>query len=145
MPARATPKVLIVTAGVILAFIAVVCYSLHVFGGSSCANELLAEAVSPDGKLKAVVFQRDCGATTGFSTQVSVFAASAGVGNSAGNVFTSDTNHGLAPSGPGGGPLVKVNWRSPSVLVVSHHAAARVFIAEPQVGSVKVNYESLQQ
>jgi hypothetical protein len=144
MPARATPRVLIVSA-VILTFIGVAGYSMHVSGGSSCANELLAEAVSPDGTLKAVVFQRDCGATTGFSTQVSVFAVSAGIGNSAGNVFTSDTNHGIAPSGPGGGPLVKVNWRSPSVLVVSHSAAARVFVAEPQVGSVKVSYESLQQ
>lgn len=145
MPVRTIRRVLIVGAGVAVAFIVVVGYALHVLGASSCANELLAEAVSPDGKLKAVVFQRDCGATTGFSTQVSVLPASAGVGNAAGNVFTSDTNHGAAPSGPGGGPLVKVNWRSPSALAVFHHAAARVFLAEPHVGSVTVSYESLQQ
>lgn len=134
----------IISVGIVIAVAAVVAVSMHGFGDSSCANEVLAEAPSPDGKLKAVVFQRDCGATTSFSTQVSVFAAESAVGNAAGNVFTSDTNHGAAPSGPGGGPVVRVDWRSPSVLVVSHDAAARVFVAESHVGEVKVNYEPLQ-
>lgn len=137
-------SILVISAGVILALIAAVGAGQYVLSSSSCANELLAEVASPDGKLKAVVFQRDCGATTGFSTQVSVLAASAIVGTSAGNVFTSDTNHGVAPSGPGGGPVVKVGWRTPSVLVVSHHSAARVFLAESHVGSVTVHYEQLQ-
>jgi hypothetical protein len=39
-----------------------------------CGNYVVAEKISPDGRRKVVVFQRDCGATTGFSTQVSLFA-----------------------------------------------------------------------
>jgi hypothetical protein len=45
---------------------------IAVIFGSGCANEVLSQTVSPDAKMKAVVFQRDCGATTGFSTQVSI-------------------------------------------------------------------------
>ena len=37
-----------------------------------CGNEILSEMRSPDGRLKFIVFQRDCGATTAFSTQVSI-------------------------------------------------------------------------
>jgi hypothetical protein len=36
---------------------------------NACGNEILAESLSPDGSKKFVVFQRSCGATTGFSTQ----------------------------------------------------------------------------
>jgi hypothetical protein len=111
--------------------------------GASCGNKVLAEVSSPNGAVKAVVFQRDCGATTGFSTQVSVVAAGSALGNSAGNVFVADSDHGSAPSGPGGGPEVKVQWRATDQLVVSHHPAARVFKAEPQARSIKVHYEPL--
>jgi hypothetical protein len=37
-----------------------------------CGNDPISETPSPNGQMKVVVFQRDCGATTGFSTQVSV-------------------------------------------------------------------------
>ncbi len=131
--------------GAVMALFATVAVGLYFYIGSGCRNEVIAEAASPDHHFKAVVFQRDCGATTGFSTQVSVVKASAGFGNSAGNVFTSDTNRGSAPSGQGGGPEVKIRWRSPGLLVVSYHSAARVFKAEQEVGSVKVKYEQLSQ
>src|SRR6266550_3254126 len=72
-----------------------------------CGNELLKEVASPNGRMKAVVFQRDCGATTGFSTQVSVFRRDQRLPNEGGNLFAADTNHGAAPSGQGGGPVVE--------------------------------------
>ena len=37
-----------------------------------CAKEVFAEVVSPDGYRTAVVYQIDCGATSGFSRQVVV-------------------------------------------------------------------------
>ena len=33
-----------------------------------CGNDILTETRAPDGRFKVVVFQRDCGATTRFST-----------------------------------------------------------------------------
>lgn len=37
-----------------------------------CADTVKAEAPSPDGRYVATVFERDCGATTDFSTHVSL-------------------------------------------------------------------------
>jgi hypothetical protein len=41
-----------------------------------CENELVQAVDSPDGTLKAVIFQRDCGATTGYYRQVAMLKAS---------------------------------------------------------------------
>src|SRR5688572_11020252 len=73
-----------------------------------CRNEVLAELPAPDNRNRAVVFQRDCGATTGFSTQVSVLRGSRRLPNEGGNVFVADSDHGQAPAGPGSGPAVEV-------------------------------------
>lgn len=109
---------------------------------SGCANEVLLQVTSPDAKMKAVVFQRDCGATTGFSTQVSIVQNPSELPNESGNAFVADTNHGAAPDVPGGGPEVSVSWLSSTELVISHHPAARVFSTQGSVGSTKVHYEA---
>ena len=106
-----------------------------------CANEVLSSLSSPDQKFVAIIFTRDCGATTTASTQVSVLPFAAKLPNEAGNIFISDTNHGAAPSGQGGGPQVLVRWRSPTQAVVVHHHAARVFQAKSALGTVGVSYE----
>jgi hypothetical protein len=107
-----------------------------------CANEILNEVRSPTGKMKAVVFQRDCGATTGFSTQVSVLQSDQQLPNEGGNVFVADTDHGIAPSGAGGGPVVEVSWTNETELLVRHDKRARVFHNEPSLGNVRVRYET---
>jgi hypothetical protein len=40
--------------------------------GCGCSNKFIAGADSPDGTLRATVFERDCGATTDFSRIVSI-------------------------------------------------------------------------
>ena len=57
---------------------------LRSFGKAMCGNEIFQEASSPDNSYKAVVFQRDCGATTGFSTQVSILGTNDELLNEAG-------------------------------------------------------------
>ncbi len=37
-----------------------------------CGNVVKAEVVSPSGRYRATVFERNCGATTGYSTHVSL-------------------------------------------------------------------------
>jgi len=133
-------KVFIWIAGTCLALALVSVIGLSSTLDSACANDVLAELPSPDGKNKAVVFQRDCGATTDFSTQVSVLRSGQALGGDSANVFIGDTNHGAAPSGPGGGPSLRVHWVGPDALVVSHHSAVRVFAAEPESGSVRIAY-----
>jgi hypothetical protein len=81
---------------------------------------------SPDGKIEAVVFKRDCGATTDFTTQISILRKGASLPNQAGNAFTADTNHGAAPAARWGGPPADVRWITNRQVSISFHRASRV-------------------
>jgi hypothetical protein len=63
----------------------------------ACRDTVTGEYPAPDGRYKAVVFRRDCGATTDSSTYVSIVGSAAGVGDTEGNLFTADGDHGGAP------------------------------------------------
>ncbi|MDP4527933.1 hypothetical protein Q3O59_02645 [Alkalimonas delamerensis] len=52
-----------------------------------CGNDIYAEIHSPDRRYKAIVFQRDCGASTDFSTQISILKNNAALKNKSGNTF----------------------------------------------------------
>jgi hypothetical protein len=113
---------------------------LNLAGG--CGNEILKEVRSPSGKTKAVVFQRDCGATTGFSTQVSVLRSDQQLPNEGGNVFVADTDHGKAPSGPGGGPIVEASWTTETELLVRYDKHARFSQNQPSLANIHVRFET---
>ena len=107
-----------------------------------CGNQVLSEIPSPNMQVKAVVFERDCGATTDFSTQVAILPINESLGNeTAGNVFVADTDHGRAPSGPGGGPEVGVRWTSEATEEIQHHPAARILRGNSAgVTGIQVSY-----
>ncbi len=115
--------------------IAVVVY-FWFFVPDMCANEIISESSSPDGVKRLVMFQRDCGATTGLSTHVSVLSASTPLPNKSGNLYVSDLNHGAAPSGP----AVKVAWVSNQSVVLTYHPMVRVFKSESEVDGVRASY-----
>jgi hypothetical protein len=100
---------------------------------AGCGSTVLSEAKSPDGNLKAVVFNYDCGATTGTGTHVSLLPASVTSPNDAGNVFVADGN---------GGPAVSVKWLSANRLLVSYDKTARTFGMEKQFNSVTISYKT---
>ena len=112
--------------------------------GDLCGNQTLSEHVSPDGRWKVVVFERDCGTTTGFSTQASVVRADASLPEEAGNAFTADAGHGNAPDGHGGGPELRVKWETPTRVVLSYHPGARVFLANRNVNGIEIQYGTLE-
>jgi hypothetical protein len=121
---------------------------------SLCKNEIITELPSADGKLKAVVFQRDCGATTDYSTQVSILKISDKLANKGGNIFAADSNHGAAPIGEKGGPNVDVAWKGESRLLIKHHPKARLFKSKNKItigfalfqsANVSVEYNSKQE
>lgn len=104
------------------------------FSGCSdtCQNRTVSRAEAPSGGLKAVLFQRDCGATTGFSSQVSVTDAD-DVPTGGGNVFVADTDQGTASATTWGGPWVEMRWLSPGNLLIRYDARARVFTQNESV------------
>ncbi|EJE53900.1 hypothetical protein PMI14_01201 [Acidovorax sp. CF316] len=137
------PQQLAIAALALLLLIAAGVYALSLLFTDLCGNTVVAEAVSPDQRLKAVVFQRDCGAATGFSTQVSVIGAQDALPNASGSVFSADSNRGAVPASAAGGPVVQVRWVSGSALVITHHAGARVFTQKDSVSGVAVAYEQV--
>ncbi|HEY8219873.1 MAG TPA: hypothetical protein VIF86_07210 [Methylobacter sp.] len=105
-----------------------------------CGNEIFAESASPNRKMKAVAFQRDCGATTDFSTQVSILPIDAVLENEGGNTFSADTNHGAEPSGADGGPEIRLHWLSDARLQIQRHPSTRIFRSKTTIKGVKVEY-----
>jgi hypothetical protein len=108
-------------------------------GCDLCANDDWKDYLSPDGRMKVVVFTRDCGATTDYSTQASVLPTAASRPRGVGNVFIADSAHGEAPGTKG--PELAVRWLDSSTVELSHHAAARVFVAKTMVGEIRVVYK----
>ena len=95
---------------------------------SLCSNEILAEELSPDGKLKAVIFTRNCGATTGYNRQVSILRVSETLPNDGGNVFITDDE-----------PTLLVRWSDNTNLTISGGGLKSPF-AVPGFPGVFVTY-----
>jgi hypothetical protein len=108
-----------------------------------CRNNLISETPSPNKQIKAVIYERDCGATADFSTQISVLPINRLLPRSeSGNLFIADTNHGEAPNGSKGGPEVRIQWRGDKVLSVAYHKAARVFLERSKTHNITVIYST---
>lgn len=96
--------------------------------------------MAPAGEHVAALFQRDCGATTGFSTQISVLGAGE-VPSGGGDAFIADDGHGAARVGHWQGSLADVKWLSPSHLLIRYAAKSRVFKREIRVSGVAISYQ----
>ncbi len=98
-----------------------------------CGNEIVREAVAPDGTRRAVVFQRDCGATTGFSTQIAVVWGSGNLPDAPANVFIADGHPDRTKT--------DARWLNSATLVIGTNALADAYKAERHVNGVSVTYE----
>lgn len=116
--------------------VALACFCL----GSGCAslmceNEIIREVLSPDAKKMAVVFVRDCGATTRYSLHVSIVRASSKIGNGdGGNVFTADDDRTDAALDVG------VQWLSNTHVELAFDRRLRVFRNASKKGGVAIDY-----
>ena len=100
-----------------------------------CGNNPHKEYFSPNNEYKAVVFQRDCGATTGFSTQISIIEAGDSLSNESGNIYII-TGHPekVAPN---------LIWHSDNELQIRRPLSGKEFHAVREWGQtnqIKVTY-----
>ena len=112
------------------------------FSRDSCANTPVREAVSPDGRLRAVVFIRDCGATTALSAQVGVVSVGKELPNEAANAFIPDHRYGGSDADSAARKIV-LEWRADTILAIAHQWGSQVFRAEARVAPVRIVYEDL--
>lgn len=99
-----------------------------------CGNTVFAESQAPDGKLKAVVFGRSCGATDGGSTQISILPVSVDLPNESGNICVVSLF-----------PQVELRWAGNNELVIAHHEGATFLNAVQSFYGVTIKYESQAQ
>ena len=103
-----------------------------------CGNEISQEIFSPDNEYKVVVFQRDCGATTGFSTQISIISATDELPNKAGNVFIMDGHPDWTE--------VHVHWETNRSVIISYSPGYEVFRARNNLRDfftvIKIKYQN---
>lgn len=105
-----------------------------------CQNNVIREAVSPDGALKATLFQRACGSKTGAASQISILPVNeAETGK--GNALIADTAGNIAPAAAWGGPDIALEWLSPHELTLAYASRVRIIVAPPSVRGVTITHE----
>jgi hypothetical protein len=118
--------------GILSIFSGVVLVFLHFSFSAMCGNEIYKTFESPDKKLKAVIFQRDCGATTGYSTQISIIKNSRKLPNKAGNIFTTDgrpeENH------------IAITWLADRKIELQEHTT-KFYCKETSMNGVEITYK----
>lgn len=133
---RGTKRITVWTATIVFILAVAFGWLYHVVRSDlsgMCANKVLARVNAPDGRHKALVFRRDCGATTGFSTQVSVLGISEKLSNEAGNAFIA----GRRPKEP----RIEVHWIDASDLVIRNANRLHAFRKETRIRSITIHYE----
>lgn len=108
----------------------------------ACQNTVAFRNPSPDRRHTAILFQRDCGATTGFSTQISILSPNDEV-SGGGNAFRADDDHGAAPVGDWGGSWAEMKWLSSDHLLVRYAARSRLFMQDEEVSGVRITYQAI--
>lgn len=101
-----------------------------------CTNKIINTKYSPNRKYKIVIFQRNCGATTDFSTQISILQFNEELKNEGGNLFTADgaTNKENIIN-------VKPKWLSNENVIIEYDKNARVFKNEKSINEIKIDYK----
>lgn len=97
--------------------------------GDMCGNEISQNIASPSGSYVAYVFSRNCGATTGFNTQVSVLPSTAKPPHDSGNLYISSQQ-----------TPVRLQWQSDKVLKISGAIDTSTIKQVTTVGGVQVIY-----
>ena len=105
-----------------------------------CQNTVASSSLSPNGALAAVLFQRDCGATTGFSTQISILRPD-DKPTGGGNAFIADDDRGAARVGSWEGSWAEAKWLAPDHLLIRYAAKSRLFMRSDNVSGVKITYQ----
>lgn len=117
---------------------AAVAIVLAMMGGGAacgmCGNTFIAEHLSPDSAHEVIIFQRHCGATTGYTT----------------HVLLSETlpERGVTPLGTGNVLIVddnaasvdlKVRWIDTKTVELSHRKT-RIDTRRPEVYGIEIRY-----
>jgi hypothetical protein len=121
-----------ITAGTLFLFVVGYMF-FDLMADGLCGNEVFHETISPNQERRAIIFQRDCGATTGFSTQVSIVDSGRELENKSGNVLTMNGR-------PRENNLI-LNWKGSNELKVISGKTEELNYKAISVGDVTISYD----
>lgn len=101
---------------------------------SLCGNEVLQEIPNTSKTLKAIKFSRDCGATTGFSTQVSILPYGSRLKDEPGNTFIIN-----------GQNTCETKWITNSEIEIHYNKYEQIFKNDSIVNGVKISFIALDK
>ena len=107
------------------------------FSNGMCGNESYKEIYSPNKSLKAVIFTRGCGATTGYGTQVAILGHAEELKNTSEAVFSVE-GHATTSS-----PIIK--WINNKHLNIRKRPNRQAYLAENTWGwfeTVEITYNN---
>ena len=111
------------------------------FGCDLCDNRIVREMLSPNDSKRVVLFERDCGATTDFSTQISILPVGQQLGTSAGNIFVADANHDIVSVDSHGVMAVDITWKNDQEIEITYPTRARIFLKAPEYQGIRIVYK----
>ena len=106
-----------------------------------CGNRIVEAIESPGKEWQIVVYERDCGATTDYSTQVSIIQVNDELPNASGNIFSADSGHGQAKVNELGIIDVTPQWIDSRTILVTYDSAATVYKQESDWNGITINYQ----
>jgi hypothetical protein len=121
-------------AGVVGALVTVGIFVLagrSTFTGFTCRNRPLADVASPDGRLRAVSFIRDCGPRAPRSSQLSVLPAGEAIGEEQGNVFVAELEKDVQ---------IEARWAANDVLEIRTSRIVKAYRADRGKVWLKIRY-----
>ena len=105
------------------------CFLLIAGCDGPCGNQEVQRMASPTGEWTAISFNRDCGATTKATTQVSILRRTASLPNEPGNVLVLE-----------GQSAVKLSLSSADELLIELPPGAKWLKQEAVVNGIRVRY-----
>lgn len=114
-----------------------------------CRSSELERIPSPDNKIDAVVFNRDCGASTGFISSVVLLEHSSPLSKDHSESFFAANGYRDAapakthPMYEGGGPRLTIKWKSSNLLSISFPKDTRISHQDGISRNVTVTYSTL--
>jgi hypothetical protein len=112
--------------------------------GSMCGNQIVTEVSSLDNKYKLVVFVRDCGATTGSSTQVSILRNDKDLReDESGNVLIVSDNYFGSKRNDFGGADVNVKWIASRKVLIKYDYNAEAITKNNEINGIEITYQQI--
>ncbi|MBV7509769.1 hypothetical protein KW850_32340 [Bacillus sp. sid0103] len=102
-------------------------YLLNFLFEDLCGNDIKQKIPSPNGENIAYIFDRSCGATTGFSPQLSILYKDDELENESGNTFGSEKDF-------------SIEWLDEKNLKVTYDISSETYEMKKKVNGITIEY-----